>query len=161
MRIIEFLLNNIFIVVIIIGALASLFGKSGSKRKPSQMPDFGGGGLPRMQTPRALERDRGDERPQPEQTQAQTVYYPAAELREDVRPESSASYRESSQAHAAGLGRTLQSVAANKTKAATVEQSRRGSKSAIAASLQAEDLRKAVVWAEILGPPRAKRHYRK
>lgn len=148
MRIIEFLMNNIFIVVIIFGALASIFGKAGSKRKPNQMPDFGGGGLPLS-----------------ERTESQPVYRNRPEQERQPLADPSYSSREADATartpQTAALERALPSAAASRAKPLAATDRQSASQSAIAASVKAEDIRKAVVWAEILGPPRSKRPYRK
>ena len=165
MRIIEFLMNNIFIVVIIFGALASLFGKAGSKKKPGRMPDFGGGGLPRTLFPQASDRDPKVERPLSERSESQPAYR--------TRPEQERQYS----ANAAQAPRVTESPAGPpqlpalelaihkagmaKAKVPDAAERKPGAQSAFAASVQADDMRKAVIWAEILGPPRSKRPYRK
>lgn len=160
MKIIEFLLNNIFIVVIIIGALASLFGKAGSKRKPNQMPDFGGGGLPRMPFPQKNEKERSEERRPVERTETQTLYRPRPE--QERHPSASQEGNAAATAaQAAALERALHKAAASKAMAHEAANRQTANQSAMAASVQADDIRKAIVWSEILGPPRSKRPYRK
>lgn len=168
MRIIEFLLNNIFIVVIIFGALASLFGKAGSKKKPSQMPNFGGGGLPRIPSPMTDERTHREERPLQERTDVQPLYRSASEQERQQAKMSGplAGSQEVGNAYstsqAASRERSPQIVvAANVTKEAQGASAAPVNKSFSATAVQANDLRRAVVWAEILGPPRSKRPYRR
>lgn len=162
MKIIDFLMNNIFILVIVFGALASLFGKAGSKKKPSQMPDFGGGGLPRMQNPQNSGREVRQERPQHERAEAQPVYQAAPEQK--VKQRESVPVRERNDAAASqtsALERPAQRAAAVKAKTPDALESPSAKRGALAASLQEDDLRKAVIWAEVLGPPRSKRPYRR
>jgi hypothetical protein len=160
LRIIEFLLDNIFIVVIIFGALASFFGKAGSKKRPNQMPDFGGGGLPRMPFPQKNDKEPIDERRTVERPETQTIY----RSRPDQERQTSAS-REGSvavtAARAASIERPIPKAAEGKTKAGGTVDRQTANPSAMAASVQTDDIRKAIVWAEILGPPRSKRPYRK
>lgn len=165
MRIIEFLMNNIFIVVIIIGALASLFGKAGSKKKPGRMPDFGGGGLPRTLFPQASDREPNLDRPLAERTESQPAYRtrPEQERHYSANPAQASRDAETP----AGTLRTpalelaIQRAGTGKAKAPDAAERKPGAQSAIAASVRADDIRKAVIWAEILGPPRSKRPYRK
>lgn len=158
-------MNNIFIVVIIFGALASLFGKAGSKKKPSQMPDFGGGGLPRNLFPQASEREPSEDRPLQERTEGQPVYRSQPEQERQHAANPALPTRESEllsgAPQIAALQRSLERAATSKAMAPAAAERKPAGQSAIAATVQADDLRKAVIWAEILGPPRAKRHYRK
>lgn len=165
MRIIEFLMNNIFIVVIILGALASLFGKAGSKKKPGRMPDFGGGGLPRTLFPQASDRESNLDRPLAERTESQ----PAYRTRPEQERQHSANPALASRDHEAPAGPlqmpalelAIKRAGTGKAKAPDAAERKPDAQSAIAASVQAHDMRKAVMWAEILGPPRSKRPYRK
>ncbi|WP_441910444.1 hypothetical protein [Paenibacillus sp. MCAF9] len=164
MKIIEFLMNNIFIVVVILGALASVFGKSGAKKKPGQMPDFGGGGLPRSLFPQSGELEQEVERPQPQPPQAAggTVYRSVTEVERSSDMNSTLYSRESAEApQTASLQRALQRAAANKETTQAAAQRNYGSQSINAASIRSDDLRKAVIWAEVLGPPRSKKPFRK
>jgi hypothetical protein len=165
LKIIEFLMNNIFIVVIIFGALASLFGKAGSKKKPRQMPDFGGGGLPRSLFPQASEREPSEDRPLQERTEGQSVFRSQSEQERQQSANPSYSSRDSETLSGApqiaSLQRSLERASASKVVAPAAAERKSAGQSAIAATVQADDLRKAVIWAEILGPPRAKRPFRK
>lgn len=162
MKIIEFLMNNIFIVVVILGALASVFGKSGAKKKPGQMPNFGGGGLPRSLFPQSGEQEREVERPQSQQAAGGTVYRSATEVERSSDMNSTRSSRENAEApQTASQQRALQRAAANKETAQAAAQRNYGSQSINAESIRSDDLRKAVIWAEVLGPPRSKKPFRK
>jgi|HigsolmetaAR203D_1030402.scaffolds.fasta_scaffold00630_20 hypothetical protein len=195
---INFLLENIFIVIIVLGILSSLFGRSGKKGGGGRMPDFGGGpggwpapgrGAPgRTDRPGDVPARRSE--PQPRQTEAQRrpetpwrpdpapprEWKPGRNLDEhgqvviaDVRPGRAGEPRpaapHSSRSEApAAPHRKASPSAAERTAARAAEASR------IAPALQveqragrviagADDLRKAVLWAEILGPPRALKPY--
>ncbi|WP_054024219.1 hypothetical protein [Bacillus sp. FJAT-28004] len=162
MKIIEFIMNNIFIVVVILGALASFFGKSGAKKKPGQMPDFGGGGLPRTLFPGTGEHERESERPQPQQAAGSTVYRTTSEQERSTEMNPSYSSRETAgPPQIAPLQRVLQRAATSKDAAQTAAERNYGSQSINAASIRSDDLRKAVIWSEVLGPPRSKRPFRK
>jgi DNA-binding transcriptional regulator YdaS (Cro superfamily) len=165
LKIIEFLMNNIFIVVIIFGALASLFGKASSKKKPGQMPDFGGGGLLRTLFPQAGEREPSLDRPLQERSEGQPVYRTDSEPQRQHSANSSQLSRETDEAagasQIASLQRSLERASAAKAKAQVAAERKTAGQSAVPTTVQADDLRKAVIWAEILGPPRSKRPYRK
>ncbi len=157
-KIIEFLLSNIFIVVIIIGALASMFGKGGSKnrkRSPEQVP----GGRER-QSP-AGEDWRQERVEQPEDAPAQTVY--RSELHASQEAAAASREREEEARRLAGersaLERRLRQAAAQKER--ELRQQSAAPSAPASSTVGKEKLRNAVIWAEILGPPRAKRHYRK
>lgn len=124
------------------------------------MPDFGGGGLPRMPFPQKNDKDRSDERRPVERTETQTVYRPRheKERQPSVSQEGNAAV---TAAQAAVLERSLHKAAASKAMAQEAASRQTTNQSAMAASVQADDIRKAIVWAEILGPPRSKRPYRK
>jgi hypothetical protein len=164
MKIIEFLMNNIFIVVIIFGALASLFGKSGSKKKPGRMPDFGGGGLPRSSNAGEPGNEQ-EERPLPGPAAGQSVYRTQPQnVREEYEtPAYKARETEvlNQTPQVAPSQRTLQQAANARGKAAKAAERNSAPQSALTAHARADDLRRAVVWAEILGPPRSKRPFRK
>lgn len=162
MRIIEFLLDNIFIVVIIFGALASIFGKG--KRKPNQMPDFGGGGLPRSLFPQTGDK-QPKEQPLTEQTEGQPVYRTSSV---QERHSSASPYYAPAAADAprgasqiAAHGREVHIAGSSKPQMPNAAERKPAAQRALAASVQAEDMRKAVIWAEILSPPRSKRPFRK
>lgn len=164
-RIFEFLLNNIFIVVIIVGFLASLFRKAGAaKKQPGRMPDFGGGGILRRQAPDSDSGTRSDE-PRTAQTEYAPIY--RSQDSQPARTSESRTIRQESgkeEPPASGITameRSLQRAAAQKAKAGSAAASGHGSKSPAAEKVSSDDLRKAVIWAEVLGPPRAKRPYRK
>ncbi|WP_141506073.1 hypothetical protein [Paenibacillus luteus] len=166
MKIIDFLMNNIFIVVIIFGALASLFGKAGGKKKPSQMPDFGGGGLPRNLQPRTTEEPQRQSRPElQEQPEGQTVYRSSGE--QDRQTPMQPSYVGTQTDVAAGasqtasLERALKRASTSKLQSQDALERKPAAQGALVTSVQAEDLRKAVIWAEVLGPPRSKKPFRK
>ncbi|MDQ8736710.1 hypothetical protein [Paenibacillus sp. LHD-38] len=164
MKIIEFLMNNIFIVVVIVGALASLFRKSGSKNKPGRMPDFGGGGLPRTLYPQDSRKEL-EERPIPAGSVGETLYRSQTENKREDREIPSLASRESEMSvespQIASLQRVLQSAATNKDKVSGPAERKSVSQGAVMYPNRAEDLRRAVIWAEILGPPRSKKPFRK
>lgn len=164
LRIIEFLLNNIFIVVIIVGALASLFRKSGPKNKPGRMPDFGGGGLPRTLYPQEVRAEMED-RERPAGPAGQTLYRSQTETkREDFEKPVHATTETEKHAESpqiASLHQALQSAATNKAIVSDAAERKSASQRTETNGTRSQELRRAVIWAEILGPPRSKKPFRK
>lgn len=160
---IAFLLDNIFIVIVALGFLMSLFGKS--RQRGGRMPDFGGGPM------QAGPGRGGARRAEPaEETVAEPSYAPAPASRPyagqrmeearqwqaDDRMSSSGAYASSSPGPASAsrpgrferTGRSQQAPQGARTQTAA---------SAVPSRIDADDLRQAVLWAEILGPPRARK----
>ncbi|MEV5028631.1 hypothetical protein [Paenibacillus sp. LPE1-1-1.1] len=163
MRIIEFLLNNIFIVVIIVGALASLFRKSGPKNKPGRMPDFGGGGLPRTLYPQEGRAEQED-RERPAGPAGQTLYRSQTETKREDFEKLNATTETEKHAESplmASLHQALQSAATNKALVSGAAERKSASERTETNGTRSQDLRRAVIWAEILGPPRSKKPFRK
>jgi hypothetical protein len=145
-QLIAFAMDNFFIVAIVLGVIYSMFfRKSPVERKPNHMPDIGRGGSTRP--------GRAEERV-PDYSQSS----------ESVSPESYFSVSEgqvqqasSSEQPILASGR-LSRVQAPSQQPPQPSQVRRGIGKS---SLNSEDLSRAVMWAEILGPPRAKRPHRR
>lgn len=163
-RILEFLLNNIFIVVIIVGFLASLFRRAGAEKQPGRMPDFGSGGLLRRPAPETDQETRSEE-PRAVQKDDSPAYrsqdsQPArmSEPRFE-RPVSGKEVPQNSSMTA--VERSVHRAYAQKAREGSFASSGNGSNSPAAVKVSSDDLRKAVIWAEVLGQPRAKRPYRK
>jgi len=151
LKIIDFLMDNIYIVVIIFGALASLFSKAGAKKKPSQMPDFGGGSLPSTPTQSNDDWKPGEQQRYPEQApETQSVY--------QVRTEPERRLETPRKAVPTGQLDNNNRASAPSTARERVSKVEVEHK---VNSVTADDMRKAIVWAEILGPPRSKRPYRR
>lgn len=159
-RIIEFLLDNIILIVIVLGVLSRLLGGSGSKKgnRPARMPDFGGGPgdspakpANRRARPAEVAGDkRGAESAEPVSAQRR----PQPALAVERRP-----------ADEEPFART---IAGSFSRPAVAQaQSGKPSKqpspeaSPLKLSTDANELRRAVLWAEVLGPPRSKKPYRK
>lgn len=161
MKIIDFLMNNIFILVIVFGALASLFGKAGSKKKPGQMPSFGGGSNPRVGTPQS---SHTEDHSLPERSDGQQVYQTAPkeeQQRSNLQRSQPVRGYDAPEPQAAALDRSISRTPVGRPKAENPLEVTSTKRSALANALQGDDIRKAVLWAEILGPPRAKKPYRK
>jgi len=150
-KLIQFLMSNFYFVIIVIGLVYSLFfRKSPLERKPpNRMPDFGGGGqLPRPQRPpgqaeQPMSRPQ-QPRPRPaEPAAAKQLARPAA-----IQP--SDDYRSELMAQAIAGEPDAISRSADGADGGRSSGER-------PADLSGDDLTKAVMWAEILGPPRARR----
>ncbi|PZD93937.1 hypothetical protein DNH61_20825 [Paenibacillus sambharensis] len=166
-RLIYFLLDNIFIVVVIGGFLLSLLGKKA--KAPSRMPDFGGQGRPMQQ--------QSSEQDQQRDPDNRSVGRPA-EVRREFRPEGAEPIptREGSRSPFGSTGGSLSAegstpgwygegtpAPARPVRPAPVRTVRtspaRPDDQSEVLRTDADELRRAVIWAEVLGPPRAKRPY--
>lgn len=137
---ISLLTNNFHFVIIAIGIIYSLFfRKSQTERPRTRWPDVGGDG--EQHSSRTGQPDSPDDAA-PTQTRPTPVEAPFPELRQTVRSDT----------------RREPSVAAQAPVAAAAE--RKGSE-ATSPGLSGTELSRAVMWAEILGPPRARRPYRR
>lgn len=165
-KLIEFLMNNIFIVVIIVGALFSLLGKaSGSKNRPAHQQGTSTSASQRTPAMEERRQESGYER-----EPAPTVYRSVQSMNEQSNERAEADRAEQLRRLAAErdtlermtLERTLRQAPVQKGRAAVTSAGAHvdGMKPA-SSVVSSEDLRRAVIWAEVLGPPRAKRHYRK
>jgi hypothetical protein len=136
-RIIEFLMSNIVIVIIVVGFLLSVFRKKGNGGPPGRMPDFGGGPKPIPRSPR----------------QAPT---------EDA--EGSRNDRTPNDRTVSPFGPPVNSEMSTQRRPLVLSPPARVEPNRVQVNkleATADDLRKAVMWAEILGPPRAKRPFRR
>ncbi|GGG10704.1 hypothetical protein [Paenibacillus abyssi] len=153
-RLIEFIMSNLLYVVIVAGFLLSLFGKN---KKGNRMPDFGGDGrqgqAPAQPAgPRRVEQERPSQpmyqqrEPVPPAADPQpTISYPIPYTQPSV---SSKEYTVEPRPNVR-LERTRTDKAMVNNTSSLAEPGQRNP--------GREELRKAVLWAEILGPPRAKR----
>ncbi|MFF2481981.1 hypothetical protein [Paenibacillus sp. NPDC058071] len=161
-RLISFLFDNIYLVIVVGGVLLSLFGRSGSKGGGrNRMPDFGSGGSLRPQG-KTTENEDTELQPEPvrpverPETFGRTerperpVRATEARLATDYRAEARRPLLAEQQLGRAGGGSPFESSTAGRE--AT-------SRAAAALPTDTEELRKAIVWAEVLGPPRAKKPY--
>jgi hypothetical protein len=163
-QLISFFMNHLFVVVIVIGLIYSMFFRKSplEKRPPNRMPDFGGGpqfpqkprqtGTPAGTAPVERRSPPPAERrePLPEHRRQPTAAQPRPSWVPDPAPsEAPAVVRVSTPG--------LPPVAAISSVSPLAEASRESSEGA----LTRDDLTRAVVWAEILGPPRSRRPYRR
>jgi hypothetical protein len=143
---IAFLFKHYYIVIIIGGIVFSLFRKSPIERPPSRMPDFGGNGpswRPQPRPPQPV--DRPDRPAGPAQTVQPT--------RPERSPLAVALPREEPAAQQ--MATVVRSQAVKVQKPATMPEQEEK------VSPAKSDLAKAIMWAEILGPPRARKPYRR
>ncbi|MBB6636226.1 hypothetical protein [Cohnella thailandensis] len=196
-RLIEFLLGNIYYVVVVVGLIYAMFFRKSpdDAKRPNRMPDFGGGGQRRErpqgppQRPRRpgeapagtkpqgrpaarpeREEPRGglpgrQDAPAPART-AEPAYEPAP--RPAASPFEAPAYGEPAPAVPAALAAAHASQArADGPSPFAEERPAASSASPVyapsAGGLQPsrEDLARAIVWSEILGPPRARKPFRR
>lgn len=153
-QLVSFVMDNLYFVILIVGIIYSLFSRKKSReRSQNRMPDFGG---PGRQGPR--------QRPKPTGSQPVTVKprTPSPEpsqqpVRLEVQERGRMSIRASSAAERASEGGEL-ARASRRAPANVVPQLPQPNKPGAGGSpLSRDDLSRAVMWAEILGPPRSKR----
>lgn len=159
-QLVQFVMNNFVLVVIVVGIIYSLFFRKSPLEKRGRMPDFGGGqqqqqrppgsppqrGVP-MRTPTARQEPRSA-------PQVRSAPPPAPEVRRPSPQPAEAS--EDAYAPPASFESTpVRDSASARTDAPTAA----ASAPAIGQPTR-DELARAIVWAEILGPPRAKRPYR-
>ncbi|MFS0727555.1 hypothetical protein [Paenibacillus sp. 1P07SE] len=184
MNIIEFLTQNLFFVIIIIGFLISLFSKSNQRKQGgsnNRMPDFGSGNreerrVPPGQRPTPDWQQSEQRAPQPEQpSYSETPVAQEIPLAEETarRIEEDARQREQEKEE---RRRAEQQRRAREEQRRRMEEERvqedhaSGDRTGVAVASGparpgetlpgANELTSAVLWAEILGPPRAKRPFR-
>lgn len=170
-KLIDFVMSNPLIAIVIIGALFSAMGKGQKKDGTNRMPDFGGSG--QVGTAGQAESRRYDD----EDDEVEAPVYMDSKGRTDHSREGAdredagawADDRMAEMEHQlAAIERTTRQMSAG-TSASL--HGRSNSRSAASSSItdnelggssdfiNPEDALKGVAWAEILGPPRAKRPY--
>lgn len=165
MNIIEFLLKNWFVVVIIFIVLNNIWknvkarsGDSGTKSAPKQsMPPFGGGGSGSWGKP---------VKQQPEVTKTRQPVVHSEQPKKDMRPNLQQTAKGPQTGNIGFSERNMRKGSSLETSRTTLrfpgERREVKPKPLHEDSLKplSEDtLAQAVVWAEILGPPRAKKPY--
>ncbi|MFC5532125.1 hypothetical protein [Cohnella yongneupensis] len=153
-QLISFAMNNFFIVIIVVGILYQLFFRKSPLEKPrNRMPDFGGGqqrprppgspptrGVP-MRTPEAKQEPRSPvtvrSAPPPEHSRPQPQPQPQPLAADDVFADKRIANVAS---HVSAAPKAAHTTAAQPGEGVT-----------------RDELARAVMWAEILGPPRARR----
>jgi len=144
-ELLSFLSRNFYIVFIVVGLLYSMFFRKSpiEKRPPNRMPDFGGGGQSGQHRP--------PERPQMER--APEIPWPGSEEAESPKPERPIAVK------VRVPDKPEPKKVADPAIASSIEMAPATAEEPI--RLSATDMRRAVIWSEILGPPRAKRPYRR
>ncbi len=178
-KLIAFITHNPFILIIIVGLLYSMFFRKSPIEKPpgqrpgngpNRMPNFGGSPVfaPKPQrtetgTPARQPEIRpsfgglADSAPQPAEDPYMQVPVPAMPDETPLAPSYSLQERtepvrpEQPRTVSARSRQTPQATAASYAVLTPTDGNR--------ANLTSDDLKRAVVWAEIIGPPRAKRPY--
>ncbi|CDN41741.1 hypothetical protein [Paenibacillus sp. P22] len=199
---IRFIVEHIYLVFIVGGVIWSIFSKMakpgagpgpGPQRRPSGMPDFGGGGMPQRTSGPLQRTEVPAQRPEP------PVPGPARPPSVSARPSSAGplgraadrrtgSMEPSEEGLSGGEGRSsewaepwtdapafpeaLPSVRRGELDDRSMDGSRRQplrqqqaspheAEAARASGLTGEEIRQAVLWAEIIGPPRSRKPYRR
>lgn len=148
----EALMGNLVFVIIVIGIIASLFNKlKQAGNQESRMPDFSGGAAPKYseEYPRSL-----DERESPLQDQQARGGTEPVYTFDEVMPVNRNLMEDAS------LPAYLHDRDIDRRPRVNRQQDEPGRLEAANPLVSADDLTRAVVWAEILGPPRAKRPYK-
>lgn len=168
MGIFDLIFDNIYVVVVVLFVLFKLLGSFSSKNKPTSMPTFGGD-----HPQQGKWRDEQDEADEPysspyapeQQSRPQTTVaqrQPDVAAYEQPRRETVAFEQRVQSAPAVPSYEELRREQQRKQALTRQKAHKQGSnRSPQAIQLEADDLRKAVVWSEILGQPRAKRPFRR
>ncbi|NGZ73838.1 hypothetical protein [Saccharibacillus alkalitolerans] len=195
----EWIMSNFFVVIIIVGALLSVFGKKNGKPADGGGEPFGGRGASRPSAPRPSASARPAQLPggegerrspfagAPEQqgrTSAGSPRRPASEGRRS-RPSERTDLEQASRQMSAEIERRLKDQRSQQRRTRGTENSalqngrssaafnkggtateKRAAKPPVSASssrplpkIAAEELRKGIMWAEILSEPRARKPY--
>lgn len=171
-ELIQFLMKNFYIVLFVLFILSRLMGKSGGKRSEPRMPNYGGDVSSHSEAPpKARERVPQVSNHRDTQNAApQTVYRSRLEsLPPEPEgglegPESDPYAEEPRSKRKSGSGGSNASPAKPRPSFASLgagtsrpevpaPESRKG--------LSKRELQNAFIWSEVLGPPKAKRTYRK
>ncbi|ACT00884.1 hypothetical protein [Paenibacillus sp. JDR-2] len=163
MKLISFLLENIYWVIVVGGVLFSMFGRSGAKKRTNRMPSFGGSSEREPHRPEHRQDPVWDEDDE-EEYQPQKPILAGSPLQGERGGTGEGSRSQTQE-------RALQAVPsrpAEPPRARLAAANKPQTAAAPAAASQtemtnpkADELRKAVVWAEILAPPRSKRPFGK
>ncbi|THF72777.1 hypothetical protein [Cohnella fermenti] len=172
-KLIDFILSNIYFVIVAIGLVYGMFFRksSDSGKKPNRMPDFGGGGA-RPGTPQAPSSRPGAPGepaagPRPAARPAAPREREQPRYRLPERPETASAPEAApvrpAPVHAAERApKPAQAgVAAASPYAASAPASPIYASSPGGLQPTREELARAVVWAEVLGPPRARKPFRR
>lgn len=181
LNIFDFLMDNIYLVIIVLGFVMSLLGKSGGQKKgqsQSGMPTFGGGGSdmrPNVPQPgqfdqqhleqqrleqQRMEQQRADQqRQQALQRQREEAQARQLRLEQDEERRVMEAARQQELARRATEARQSFNAITDLPKKKVSHSARPAQRLFDPNAVNHNDLRKAVVWSEVLGPPRAKKPY--
>ncbi|PWV95408.1 hypothetical protein DFQ01_12710 [Paenibacillus cellulosilyticus] len=156
-KLIEFLIRNIYIVIVVGGFLLSAIGKmrGSNNRQPRQMPPFGGG--ERQPAPSPV-YDSPDIRRSVSQREWEDE--DEEEDSPDVANTPAVEQRPSRPAYQAVTAAPTPSRQPQSADSGTSPYTAGHQGNQPASELTAATLRQAIVWSEVLGPPRAKRPWR-
>jgi len=163
--IIQFIAKNFFFVVLIVGFLASVFSKS-KKKQQGRMPDFGGAGTTGMGRPKSYPQASPPAR---EEERGQYAYPSSGEPSYDVYEEpakpavvtiASAPVKRESPMTESMPSRAALVASAKGNDSAYAITAEKNRKHILELSSR-DELAKAVLMAEILGPPRARKPFRR
>ncbi|CAH0119620.1 hypothetical protein PAE9249_02125 [Paenibacillus sp. CECT 9249] len=150
-KILDWIISNPYLFVVLIGALLASLSKSNKSRKPTnRMPTFGGDNG-RMQEPdRSDDAGPGGESAFPDRWEREPEVRQQSVFR-DERPRDLETERPSILSQPVRTSGPIAALSDHEATSGSVRPSD------IAPS--SEELAKGVIWAEILGPPRAKRPF--
>lgn len=168
---IDFIFNNIFVVIAVLFFLVKLMGNASGKKKPTSMPTFGGDQQPRPWHDNDVEEEPDHQAHEQEQRRRQIEL----EQQRQQELQRAAAQRQRMEAslearmHNTPVAPPHEPLRRERQRKQALEQQNvlnerkenRVVRAPQAIQLQPNDLRKAVVWSEILGQPRAKRPHRK
>lgn len=169
---ISFISDNIVFVFIAIGVIYSLFSrKAPTEQKTNRMPSFGGDGQQRPQRPQVQQPQRTQQQhTQPQRSAQQQSARPKPARAEASRTGPSV-IQSRSQPESGRRSVLFDEMMQDADQSQTADQKRMEAVHSGAAvprhsamnagAVSGDELTKAIVWAEILGPPRAHKPYRR
>ncbi|TYP78010.1 hypothetical protein [Paenibacillus methanolicus] len=158
---IELLLENIYIVIVVVGFLLSMVSKARKQGGGSRMPSFGGDSSSTRSESTGSGRSSEEERERmadwEEDSASRTYGAPSAELEAPIR-DARQSVKAPPIRHMPAQSKPPSGRGNSPAKAQDRTSERRDGSFPLP---QADDLKRAVVMAEILGPPRSKKPLRR
>ncbi|GAV12281.1 hypothetical protein [Paenibacillus sp. NAIST15-1] len=172
-KIIHFVTSNPLIAIIILGALFSSLGGSKKKDKTNRMPDFSGGAAKSSDDKRYEDAGEEEYEEVERKPERQPVFTTSAERPAPAgmasSPDNSYDFIDSDEARLTELEQRLAAIdrmaissgsasrfsKRHTSSAASPEQGQGSSSRAVTP----DEVMQGVIWAEVLGPPRAKRPY--
>lgn len=162
---IELIFDNIYIVIGLLFFVYKIFGSvTGGNKKPTSMPTFGGEDQKRWDDDELDNEETYPTQSQPSSVDRREVEVyqssPSKSVQSSLGQSNAASYSSFDEIKLEQLRKQTQSNARSTSAKINVTQNSSNTASQVK-GLRSQDLRQAVIWSEILGQPRAKRHYRK